>query len=92
MEKGDGRKTCQKIMKIINAKVLDLYIIKKFLGTYVLALTLIMGIAVIFDFSEKIDDISNGNDDGAIPSIDKFSLASILFLICLNSLDLMNFF
>ncbi len=37
-------------------KVIDIYIIKKFLGTYVLALSLIMGIAIIFDFSEKIDD------------------------------------
>jgi lipopolysaccharide export system permease protein len=56
MEKWNDRKTGPEIMKKIERKVLDLYIIKKFLGTYVLALALIMGIAVIFDFSEKIDD------------------------------------
>ena len=43
-------------MRKIDVKVFDIYIIKKFLGTYFLALTLIMSIAVIFDFSEKIDD------------------------------------
>lgn len=43
-------------MKGLKGKVLDVYIIKKFLGTYALALSLIMGIAIIFDFSEKIDD------------------------------------
>ena len=43
-------------MKRDDLKVLDIYIIKKFLGTYALALVLILGISVIFDFSEKIDD------------------------------------
>lgn len=37
-------------------KKLDLYIIKKFIGTYFYAILLIVGIAVIFDISEKIDD------------------------------------
>ena len=35
-------------------KRLDLYIIKKFLGTYVFAIALIISIAVVFDFNEKI--------------------------------------
>ncbi len=35
---------------------LDVYIIKKFLGTYFGAITLIILIAVVFDFSEKVDD------------------------------------
>lgn len=35
---------------------LDLYIIKKFLGTYIYAILLIMGIVVVFDVAEKIDD------------------------------------
>jgi len=35
---------------------IDLYIIKKFLGTYFYTIILIIGIAIIFDFSEKIDD------------------------------------
>jgi lipopolysaccharide export system permease protein len=37
-------------------KILDTYIIKKFLGTFFLALVLIIAIAVVFDFSEKIDN------------------------------------
>jgi lipopolysaccharide export system permease protein len=35
---------------------LDLYILKKFLGTFFFSLLLIITIAVIFDVSEKIDD------------------------------------
>lgn len=37
-------------------KKLDWYIIRKFLGTFFYAITLIVMIAVIFDISEKIDD------------------------------------
>jgi lipopolysaccharide export system permease protein len=37
-------------------KTLDLYIIKKFLGTFFFTIALIIGISVIFDFSEKVDD------------------------------------
>jgi lipopolysaccharide export system permease protein len=37
-------------------KRIDIYIIKKFLGTYFLALIMIICIAVIFDFSEKMDN------------------------------------
>lgn len=40
---------------------LDIYIIKKFLGTYFGAITLIILIAVVFDFSEKIDDFLENN-------------------------------
>lgn len=36
-------------------KQLDWYIIKKFLGTYVFAIALIISIAVVFDFNEKMD-------------------------------------
>lgn len=34
---------------------LDWYIIKKFLGTYIFMITLILSIAVVFDINEKID-------------------------------------
>ncbi|MCG3166825.1 MAG: Lipopolysaccharide export system permease protein LptG [Bacteroidia bacterium] len=37
-------------------KIIDLYIIKKFLGTFFFTLALIIAIAVVFDISEKIDD------------------------------------
>lgn len=36
-------------------KRLDWYIIQKFLGTYVFAIALIISIAVVFDFNEKMD-------------------------------------
>ena len=36
-------------------KRLDYYIIAKFLGTYVFAIALIISIAVVFDFNEKMD-------------------------------------
>jgi lipopolysaccharide export system permease protein len=34
---------------------MDRYIIKKFIGTYIVALLLIIGIVIIFDLSEKVD-------------------------------------
>ncbi len=37
-------------------KILDRYIIKKFLGTFIFSLILILGIAVVFDLSEKLDN------------------------------------
>ena len=36
-------------------KRIDWYIIKKFLGTYFFAITLILAISVVFDINEKID-------------------------------------
>jgi lipopolysaccharide export system permease protein len=55
-------------------KKIDIYIIKKFLGTYFLALFLIICVAIIFDVSEKMDDFL---DKGA-------PLKSILFDYYLN--------
>jgi len=37
-------------------KTFDYYIIKKFLGTFFFTLILILGISIIFDLTEKIDD------------------------------------
>ena len=37
-------------------KKLDLYILKKFLGTFFFSITLILSISVVFDLTEKIDD------------------------------------
>ena len=36
--------------------IIDRYIIRKFIGTYLMALLLIIAIVIIFDISEKIDD------------------------------------
>lgn len=41
-------------------KQLDIYIIKKFLGTFFYAISLLIVIVIIFDISEKIDDFLEG--------------------------------
>ena len=44
----------------LKPRILDLYIMKKFITTFFIALLLIIGIVIIFDISEKIDDfVSN---------------------------------
>jgi len=45
-----------KIIKFLGLKILDIYVIRKFLSTFLLAIALILAIVVIFDLSEKIDD------------------------------------
>ena len=42
-------------------KKLDLYIIKKFLGTYIFSIMLIMSIAIVIDITEKIDNFYSQN-------------------------------
>ena len=39
----------------LQPKILDWYIFKKFMLTFVIALVLIIGIVIVFDISEKID-------------------------------------
>ncbi len=56
MEGRDSKTGFSKILKRLSPGILDRYIIRQFLGTFIFSLVLIMGIAVIFDFSEKIDD------------------------------------
>lgn len=41
---------------MLRPKLLDWYIVRKFLGTFFFALALIISIAIVFDISEKIDD------------------------------------
>jgi lipopolysaccharide export system permease protein len=43
-------------MKKLKLYILDWYIIRKFLGTFFFTIALIVAIAIVFDFSEKIDD------------------------------------
>jgi lipopolysaccharide export system permease protein len=45
-----------KIIRFFGLKILDVYVIRKFLGSFFLAIALILSIVVIFDLSEKIDD------------------------------------
>ena len=56
MERRYGKETFRKSLKKLKPGIIDYYIIRKFLGTFFFSLVLILGIAVIFDFSEKIDD------------------------------------
>ena len=44
------------ILSTFKVRLLDRYIIKKFIGTFFMALLLIIVIVIIFDISEKIDD------------------------------------
>lgn len=46
-------------MKILS--ILDRYIIKKFLGTYIFSITLIISISVVFDINEKLDKFLNNH-------------------------------
>ncbi len=44
------------LMRMIPLKKLDWYIIRKFLGTYVFSILLILAIVIVFDINEKIDN------------------------------------
>jgi lipopolysaccharide export system permease protein len=56
MEKRDSKKGFGKTLELLKIKRIDKYIIRKFLGTFFLSLVLILTIAVVFDFAEKIDN------------------------------------
>lgn len=47
--------------KNIRFKKIDIYIIKKFLGTYFLSIILILSISVVFDLTEKLDNFFDNN-------------------------------
>ena len=48
-------------MKKIGLTKIDMYIIKKFLGTFVFMIALILSISVVFDINEKIDKFMSNN-------------------------------
>jgi lipopolysaccharide export system permease protein len=56
MEKLNGKKTFRETLSSLKIKLIDAYIIRKFLGTFFFCLLLILTIAVVFDFAEKIDN------------------------------------
>ncbi|HPT22407.1 MAG TPA: LptF/LptG family permease [Bacteroidales bacterium] len=56
MERLNGKKPFGKAISHLKIKLIDKYIIRKFLGTFFFALVLILTIAVVFDFTEKIDN------------------------------------
>ncbi len=61
MEEKHGKKDIAEIMKRPGLLIIDYYIIKKFLGTFFFSLALILTIAVVFDFAEKLDDFIEHN-------------------------------
>ena len=56
MEGKDNTGFKYKIVRFLGLKILDIYVIRKFLITLLLSIVLILSIVVIFDLSEKIDD------------------------------------
>jgi lipopolysaccharide export system permease protein len=56
MERLNGKKTIGEVIESLKFKIIDRYIIKKFLGTFFFCIILILTIAVVFDFAEKVDD------------------------------------
>ncbi len=74
MEGKDHTGFRHKVVRLLGLKMLDIYVIRKFLSSFLLSIALILSIAVIFDLSEKIDDFL---ESGA-------SLKAILFDYYLN--------
>ena len=56
MENINGKKTFREVISSLRIGLIDTYIIRKFLGTFFFCLALILTIAVVFDFAEKIDN------------------------------------
>jgi lipopolysaccharide export system permease protein len=56
MERVNDKKTFRTLVNSLKLKIIDKYIIRKFLGTFFFCLVLIMTIAVVFDLAEKIDN------------------------------------
>jgi lipopolysaccharide export system permease protein len=56
MEKSNSKNTISQAVARLRPKIIDRYIIKKFLGTFFFSLVLILTIAVVFDFAEKVDN------------------------------------
>ncbi len=56
MERLNGKKTFRETLSHLKIKLIDIYIIRKFLGTFFFSIVLILTIAVVFDFAEKIDN------------------------------------
>jgi lipopolysaccharide export system permease protein len=56
MEGFNDKKTFGEALTSLKVKRIDKYIIRKFLGTFFFSIVLILTIAVVFDFAEKIDN------------------------------------
>ncbi len=56
MEKRNDKEAFSAVIEFFSIKIIDRYIFRKFLGTFLFCLFLIITIAVVFDFAEKIDN------------------------------------
>jgi lipopolysaccharide export system permease protein len=56
MEGFNDKKTFSEIVNSLKIRLIDKYIIRKFLGTFFFSIVLILTVAVVFDFAEKIDN------------------------------------
>jgi len=56
MEGKNDNKSVGTAVTSLKVRIIDWYIIRKFLGTFFFSLLMIMTIAVVFDFAEKIDN------------------------------------
>lgn len=56
MERENGKNPFRKALDLLKIRLIDRYIIRKFLGTFFFSIVLILAIAVVFDFAEKIDN------------------------------------
>jgi lipopolysaccharide export system permease protein len=56
MERLNDKNTFREAVASLKIKLIDVYIIRKFLGTFFFCLVLILTLAVVFDFAEKIDN------------------------------------
>ncbi len=64
--------------------IIDIYIVRKFLGTFFFSIALILSIAVIFDFSEKIDNFL-AHDARLIDILSKYYLNFVPYFAVLFS-------
>ena len=55
MKISKGSKIWSKTASVLRLKVLDIFILKKFLGTYFMATILILAVISMFDITEKLD-------------------------------------
>jgi len=73
----------KRVLNLIGIKTIDLYIIKKFLGTFFFSIALILAIVIVFDLAEKMEDFMEHN----------VTLEEIIFTYYLNFLPYFaNFF
>jgi lipopolysaccharide export system permease protein len=56
MEGINDKKTFGETLGSLKIRIIDRYIIRKYLGTFFFSIVLILTIAVVFDFAEKIDN------------------------------------